>query len=108
MFTRFKHPAFKSEDEVRIIIGTNTEKHFKRILHRSTNNFIVPYYLTADLEHKDKDGNDIEPEKLPITAVIIGPAKHQDLTAISVKEYLEKSGYQDVAIRLSKVPFRSI
>lgn len=101
-FLLFKHSAFASEREVRLIAHEIHLPHFGGIEHRVVGNRIVPYLLTADVRPPETDA-----PQLAISKVLIGPSADQALMATSVRALLKNVGLLNVAVVESEVPFRS-
>lgn len=91
LFTIYaKDPAYKYEDEVRLLI--HSDKNAK-IKYRVQNNLIIPY-----LE------NFFPKEALKI--VLVGPTNDMKRTIRSIKRYLDSKGFHEVDVVESKVPYR--
>lgn len=108
MCLRFKHTAFKNEDEVRMIVRGGHKDQFYEKMYRANSRFIMPYFNSADLKHYDAKGGVVAPDSLPIHSVTIGPSPYQELTASSVRDFLRDHGLPDVSVHLSSVPHRSV
>lgn len=93
LIPRFKHIGFKGELEWRLV--AQHETLHEAVKFRARRNVILPY-----IEIGGPDG------RLPIRAVKIGPGPDVELTRKSVKQYLERKGYE-VRIDISNVPFRT-
>ncbi|AQR74733.1 DUF2971 domain-containing protein [Sphingomonas sp. LM7] len=93
LIPRFKHIGFKGELEWRLVVQHETMH--KDVKFRARRNVILPYF-----EIGGADG------RLPIKAVKIGPGPDIELTRKSVKQYLERKGY-DVRVDVCNVPFRT-
>jgi hypothetical protein len=94
--SRFKHPAFESEKEWRIVIssslGSSPEMFF-----RSSSRTVIPYIKTK----RQPDS------KLPVVSITIGPTLDQKLSKRSVFALLMARGYfgdGDVEVKTSQVP----
>lgn len=97
-FMNFKHRAFASEMEARMIVATSSLQHFKSIKHRVRCDRIVPYIESRDLLH--------DSSKLPLLQVCVGPTANQELTYQSIRTYLKNIGYGDVSVIKSTIPYR--
>lgn len=96
----FKNEAFREEREVRLVFHYSDIGKFEGGLRYRPSPFgLIPYISTG--ERAGMTG------LLPIHEVIVGPSQHQDLVAQSVDDFLRARKYEDVAITLSKVPYRS-
>ncbi|UVO54777.1 DUF2971 domain-containing protein [Sphingomonas sp. SUN039] len=92
LLPRFKHIGFQDEREWRFVIQRKVDP--SALQFRVSKNKIVPFIVVGSSS-----------ERLPITAVRIGPGPDQLLTAKSVQAFLAARGY-DVPVRTSEVPFR--
>jgi len=87
-----KHSGYEYEKEFRLVIK-NTKDYVTK--YRYSNNLIIPYvvkYLP----------------KAALKKIIIGPNLNTERTRVSLKEYLDSKGFEDVIIESSNVPFRSL
>lgn len=108
-FVGFKHPAFESEREIRLIVShADNDDDFDRKRFRSNGRFIVPFYATNELVTFDKDRNRIQPDPLPIRRVIVGPSQFHQAAARSVRDFMRYQGYADCRVDVSSIPFRSL
>jgi len=114
----YKHPSFQDEEEYRLEyeLDGNINKHDDEKLRfrSSSNNLIVPYIkLTCEyqefLRNKEKEKM-YEPnhmiKNLPIEQIIIGPSLEFSPLENSIKLLLTKSGYGEIPILASQVPYR--
>lgn len=85
-----KDPAYKYEDEVRLLI--HSDENIK-IKYRAQNNLIIPYIENYF-------------PKEALKTIIIGPTNDMKRAVKSIKRYLESKGFNDVEIIESKVPYR--
>lgn len=90
---KFKHEAFKDEEEWRLVVGPlilNDE----RICYRDSERVIIPYvkidFNTTGLKH-----------------IIVGPGPHKERNERSLRQMLIQKGFKDVNVSVSKVPFRT-
>lgn len=104
-FLTFKHQSFEAEDEVRVVAHFSQAKTFGGIKHRVRNGRVIPYLSSSSLYDDEfvKAGGS---QKLPLREVIVGPIAKQDVTIQSIKVFLKNSGYENVLVRPSQVPFR--
>lgn len=93
----FKNPAFTQEAEVRVVIFHEQADEFGGLKFRPSPWGLVPYVCTGERLRGPVD----------IDNVMIGPSPHQDLVAASVRTFLDHQGYTEVAVDLSRVPFRA-
>jgi hypothetical protein len=93
-----KHPAFSSEQEVRLHVYREVNAT-NGLLFRAGAMGIVPY-LEIDL--KDPGTN----EMILMREVIVGPQQNELEYRRSVKQFLTHNGLSNVEVRLSKVPLR--
>ena len=94
--SRFKHPAFESEREWRIVISSSLGSRLE-LFFRSSSRTVIPYIKTK----RQPDG------KLPVVSITIGPTLDQRLSERSVFALLMARGYfghGDVEIKTSRVP----
>ena len=105
-FASFKHRAFHAEKEVRVIThSSQIANHFDGIKHRAVEGRVVPYLSSSDL-YNESFYKAFGSKKLPLQEVIVGPIANREVTIDSVKIFLANSGYADVKVRPSIVPFR--
>ena len=104
-FIRFKHRSFASEREIRLVISDRQRDRSRPDGHRVRGSFIVPYYKTTEIWRRD--GVEIEPPKLPISSVTVGPMPDKNLCASSVRDFLEFHGYDPALVRVSELPYRA-
>lgn len=93
-----KHPAFSSEQEVRIHIHREANAT-TGLLFRPGAMGIVPY-VNIDLRDPGTDNMTL------VREVIIGPQPNELESQRSVKQFLTYHGLHDVEVRLSKIPLR--
>ncbi|AZV39457.1 DUF2971 domain-containing protein [Komagataeibacter xylinus] len=90
---RFKHFGFREEEEWRLVVrNPPTDK----IKFRPRGQLMLPY-----VELKSKK------EKLPISAVRIGPGVNDAAVGKSVKFFLETRGYDPDLVKPSTTPYRT-
>ena len=96
--SRFKHPAFESEQEWRIIISSSAPIPDLNLSFRSSRRTVIPYMTTR----KPPD------RKLPVVSITVGPTLDQELSRRSVFALLMAKGYFDdeidVEIKTSGIP----
>ena len=85
-----KDPAYKYEDEVRLLIHPDANTKIK---YRAQSNLIIPYIENSFPKEALKE-------------VWIGPTADMKRTVKSVKTYLDHKGFTDVKIIPSEVPYR--
>lgn len=103
-FIIFKNKSFASEKEVRLIIAEEQLTHFAKLQHRIANGRIIPYVNSSYLYNDSFVENC--GDRLPISAIRVGPTANQEITIQSVKTFLSNMGYDDVPVISSAVPFR--
>jgi hypothetical protein len=91
----FKPPAFRAEEEWRIVQFSHPVVDDPPVRFRPSFDAVKPY-VELDL------GANI----LPIEQVMIGPAMKPELSRRSAMLILAKNGYSNVDVRSSTVPFR--
>lgn len=107
VFVNFKNKSFGSEQEVRLVNSSKRVDFYKKKVFRVSNNMIVPYYCTYETKLANSSGQIIEPDKLPVSQIIIGPVASQDATISSIREFIGSLGYDEqVPIIKSRVPYR--
>jgi hypothetical protein len=102
MLVLIKHPAFREEQEWRIVIP---ERPIQNVLFRSVNGAPRPY-----VEIPIRLGNPTErPSRpLPIKKLVVGPTLAVSETSLALQQMLKKYGYgDDIEVVPSSVPFRS-
>ncbi len=104
-FINFKHPEYASEQEIRMAVSSSHLHHFQGIKHRVGKDSIIPYITSKDI-YNESFKKLLGTNKLPIIEVRVGPAVNQDMTAKSIKEYLNHKGYEEVKVIKSDVPYR--
>lgn len=106
LFNVFKHNAFKSEEEVRMILHSGpVEKGTLKLKYRVTNERIIPYINSSSL-YNEKFIEEYRTDKLPLEKIIIGPTSNKEIMIESIKVFLKYNGYEDVEIITSSIPFR--
>jgi Protein of unknown function (DUF2971) len=115
----FKHPCFKDENEYRFIFTAN-EGIFKEgenyeIQFRTNNKMVIPFIKFENSYqkfYKNKPEDEPQPhfweqdKRLPITEIIIGPNLDYELIKEGIEILLNKSGYKNVEIKKSVLPYR--
>jgi hypothetical protein len=91
-----KHPAFEAERERRIITRLG-QGETNRLEFRQKQTLLARH-LPIDL--RGGDG------LLPITRICVGPGPAQRVSQVSVGDLLIKTGYSNIPVTLSSVPFR--
>jgi hypothetical protein len=94
-----KHPKFSGEVERRIVtllqVGEHMALQFRQkrtLLARH-----LPLDLTYAIDAK---------RRLPLTRIYVGPGPAQKVSKISVGDLLIQTGYEDIPVEISKVPYR--
>jgi hypothetical protein len=105
-FVRFKHDCFESEREIRFIISGGEEDKFRPRRYRVRGNLIIPYHHTSDRIWR-QDGAIVEPPKIRLSSVTIGPMSGQEACARSVRDFLSERGHGRAAVKLSRLPYRA-
>jgi hypothetical protein len=93
--TAFKHPSFAEEKEWRLVVGP-IPNDSQRIQYRPASSAIIPY---IDIDYNLSS--------LPIKHIIVGPGPHKERNEGSLKQMLQKYGFQSVDVSSSTVPFRN-
>lgn len=95
LLPQFKHFGFREEREWRFVV--QMEAAPDSLQFRVRGSVLVPYL-------KIGPGG---PGILPITRLIVGPGKNQEVTERSLRLLLAQHGYGAVKVESSRVPFRS-
>lgn len=93
--TSFKHKSFSEEKEWRLVIGPSNIPS-KRILYRPSDTVIIPY---VEIDFTDS--------ALPIESIKVGPGPHQKRNEVSLRQMLSGSGYDNVHVSISDIPYRN-
>lgn len=104
-FMIFKNSAFSAEQEIRLVVSERDISHFKGVKHRVVGGKIIPYISSSDLYDEgfiERNGT----KQLPIIEIIVGPTANQIITIDSLKVFLSNSGYPNVNVKPSAVPYR--
>ncbi|MFV0587570.1 DUF2971 domain-containing protein [Bacteroides reticulotermitis] len=88
--TYAKDPAYKYENEVRLLIPSIPNSTIK---YRTQNNLIIPYIENYF-------------PKEALKTIIVGPTNDMKRTVKSIKRYLEYKGFKDVEVVESKISYR--
>ncbi|RQT04353.1 DUF2971 domain-containing protein [Burkholderia contaminans] len=94
LLPRFKHLGFQDEREWRFVVQHPVEAD--DLLFRPKGAVIAPYIVLG-----------MGKAKLPMQSVTIGPGREMELTQASVRLFLDRRGYENVPVKVSRVPFRS-
>jgi hypothetical protein len=106
-----KHSAFSDEREVRFFYTEHNDiqeslgRSVAKKRFRLTNGYLAPY-TTTDNIRQAYPSRGLAREKLPLTEVLIGPHPQADLAALSIRQFLDASGYGDVPVNQSAAPYR--
>lgn len=104
-FLIFKNKAFSSEKEVRLVISESQLSYFKGVHHRVAKERIIPFVHSTEL-YNEGFVKHYGTDRLPISAIKIGPMAHQEITMESVKAFLNNMGYDSVPVIRSNVTYR--
>lgn len=97
---RFKHQEYSSEEEIRLVVSSESPiLANEKPKHRVSNGRLIPYVTTKNQSLSDD-------AKLPLAEVIVGPLATQDSVIRSIEVFLCNSGYENVWVHGSSVPFR--
>lgn len=101
-FVTFKHRAFATESEVRVITQSSQIARMNgKIQYRVRQGRIVPF-VNSSIFYGDTGANRL----LPLREVIVGPIAAQSVTIESIRTFLGNTGYSDVPVRPSSIPYR--
>jgi hypothetical protein len=96
-----KHKAFQAEREWRVVRRLR-EGDAKKLVFTQKQSLMARHLpLTFDAEGA-------QPPRLPIDAVLVGPARNGRVSKISVGDLLLGRDYNDVPVELSKAPFQAV
>jgi Protein of unknown function (DUF2971) len=101
----FKHPSFKEEGEWRLVHLAlhDIEVSDAPLRFRDTAMGLVPY---VDLRPTG-DPPGVIAHRLPLTEIVVGPARHPQLSRQAITEYSKHCGYPpEVIVRNSDIPLR--
>jgi hypothetical protein len=96
-----KDPSFRAEDEYRIIhelqVSELPELRYrqKQMLMSRHLPMIYPVLGTAT-----------ESRRLPINEIIVEPSRHKELSAVSIRIFMNQKGYNNLPVSVSKIPFQ--
>nr|MBC8179175.1 hypothetical protein [Candidatus Desulfacyla euxinica] len=90
-----KHSGFEEEEEWRLIVGP-LEHDSDRIRYRTSDHYVVPF---VEIDYQNVG--------LPLEHIIVGPGPHQERSAGSLRQMIDRMGFEGVVIDPSKIPFRS-
>lgn len=111
LVTFCKHPAFADEHEMRfaytehseVIESFDLERAKKRF--RRANGFLAPYTTVEDIRLTNPN-QILKRQRYPLTEVMVGPHPRAELTALSIRQFLDAHGYSDVPVSQSAAPYR--
>jgi len=118
VIANFKHPSFSEEKEFRIEyrVDGNINKSDKKTLHfKNSGSLIVPYLKLVSKFRKREEETIKNPEmaqhtetemQFPVKEIILGPSLDFELNKISLKKLLSNTGYENVEIKQSEIPYR--
>jgi len=95
-----KHHAFAGEKEYRLLHQLR-EEDFSELKIQQKNNLLARHLPIAC----SVDGSTTS--QLPIREIMVGPSRHKEISAVTVRSLLKKCGYDSVNVSLSEVPFQS-
>lgn len=106
LFNIFKNDAFKSEEEIRMILNSvGIENGTLKLSHRAINERIIPYINSSSL-YDERFIKEYGDNKLPLEKIVIGPTSNKEVMIDSIKAFLKYNGYEDVEVTTSSIPFR--
>ena len=106
-----KDETFRDEREFRMIYQEHARLFAEIPLdlaekrYRTPGPLIVPYTTTRDLAGL-RLAEGARETRIEIVDVIVGPHPLKDIAASGIKEFLASSGYQDIPVVPSRVPYR--
>lgn len=105
----FKHSAFASERELRLVVTRSETQRFAAIHERVRSGKIIPYLKSNEWSEKVPPPADMPPPPpLNITSIIVGPQPERDLVIRSIRDFMQRNDYPEVDVRPSKVPYRTV
>jgi hypothetical protein len=101
-----KHPKFAEEAEWRVVYPLKRED-MRRLQFRQRQGLMARH---IPLHFGDRDQHDYSP--LPIRSIMVGPARHKEVSRVSVNALLQSFGYSldgmwPISVAVSDVPFRT-
>ncbi|TAN65498.1 MAG: DUF2971 domain-containing protein [Methylobacter sp.] len=107
VFVNFKNKAFHTEQEVRLVDSSSKIDFYNKKYHRVSNGMIVPYVCTYDTKLKKTSGEELNPDNLPISKIIVGPIASQESTINSIKDFISDLGFDsEIEVVKSNIPYR--
>jgi hypothetical protein len=118
IISNFKHPSFSEEKEFRIeykVDGNINKAHKKNQYFKSSGSLVVPYIKLESRLKKSKQQALKNPDFLkhtksdinfPVKEIILGPSLDYEMNKISIEKLLSKTGYENVQIKQSTIPYR--
>lgn len=95
-----KDPGFKSERECRIVKPFRAEDLGNlRFVQKNT-------LMSRHLPLQPGRINSIQPYRLPIAQIMVGPGRHRHVSRISVDTLLRQRGYPTGMVTTSRIPFQ--
>ena len=103
----FKHPAFRSENEIRIV--AQSEQKQLTVHSRPSGQIIIPFLKTNEYIFNSDSPipPSSEPPLLNISKIIIGPQPKRELVAESIRTFMQRNGYPEIEVMHSVVPYRN-
>ena len=102
LFQVFKHPSFREEQEWRLIKAPQTAEEFSARKFKPKTELIVPY-IEFDLT-RENSGWDVG----LIPRIVVGPNRHPELAAASLKHFLHVNQLSEVDIVPPTIPYRPL
>ncbi len=111
LLSMMKDEAFSDEREFRFVFQEDPTGPIAKLRGRVAKRFrvsgdvLVPYTTTADLMRRDGVRAERQ-SRLVFHEIVVGPNPYAELIRNGLRELLRASGYHDVEVSLSSLPFR--
>jgi hypothetical protein len=99
----FKDPGFSIENEVRVIHRLSSGDFDRLVVVQKKS--IMSRHLPLQFP---KGGGTEQKPKLPIAEVMVGPARHKEMSRVSVDTLLRINGYAEGLVTSSGLPYQEI
>ncbi|WP_225772318.1 DUF2971 domain-containing protein [Inquilinus sp. Marseille-Q2685] len=101
----FKHPAFRSEAEWRLVSDPLADKKsVNDLTFHSSGSTLIPHAIVRFMNVSTNDGA----VSAAPTRVIVGPSPYPKLNQASVASALRRFGFNDTKVQTSVAPFRDL
>jgi hypothetical protein len=97
-----KDPSFHDEHEYRIVhqlqVSELPELRYRQKQSLMSRHLPMIYPVA---------GAATESRRLPVHEILVGPSRHKEISAVSVKTFMGQKGYAHVPVSVSKIPFQT-